>query len=190
MKTRVISAIVALAIVIPLFLLGGIPWGIAVAIVAALAYGEIVNLKESHHPLPNEIKILGFIGLEIITLSRFRVDFTEIGIRGRLNTDSIMKEVKIIQIHCNNLILRIVALQFDSNHPLDRFLEHTLHRGFCMFGIQLLSQLLGDGRSTTSALLSQNTAFDDSTRQCIEIDAGVLVETDVLCGHQRLHQGW
>ena len=80
MKTRVISAIVALAIVIPLFLLGGIPWGIAVAIVAALAYSEIVNLKESHHPLPNEIKILGFIGLEIITLSRFRVDFTELGI--------------------------------------------------------------------------------------------------------------
>ena len=80
MKTRVISAIVALAIVIPLFLLGGIPWGIAVAIVAALAYSEIVNLKESHHPLPNEIKILGFIGLEIITLSRFKVDFTELGI--------------------------------------------------------------------------------------------------------------
>ena len=80
MKTRVISAIVAIAIVVPLFILGGIPWAIGVAVVAALAYSEIVNLKGSHHPIPNEIKVLGFIGLEVITLSRFKVDFTEIGI--------------------------------------------------------------------------------------------------------------
>ena len=80
MKTRVISAIIAIAIVVPLFLLGGIPWAIGVAIVAALAYSEVVNLKGSHHPIPNEIKVLGFIGLEILTLSRFKVDFTEIGL--------------------------------------------------------------------------------------------------------------
>ena len=80
MKTRVISAAIAIAIVIPLFLLGGIPWAIGVAVVAALAYSEVVNLKGSHHPIPNEIKVLGFIGLEVIILSRFKVDFTEIGI--------------------------------------------------------------------------------------------------------------
>ena len=80
MKTRVISAIVAIAIVVPLFLLGGIPWAVGVAIVAALAYNEIVNLKESHHPFPNEIKVLGFLALEVLTLSRFKVDPTDIGL--------------------------------------------------------------------------------------------------------------
>ena len=57
MKTRVTSAAIAIAIVVPLFLLGGIPWAIGVAIVAALAYVEVVNLKESHSQLPSEIKV-------------------------------------------------------------------------------------------------------------------------------------
>ena len=58
---------------------------------------------------------------------------TEIRIRCRLDTDRIMKEVKIIQIHSNNLILRIIAFQLDGNYPLDRLLQHTFHCGLGMF---------------------------------------------------------
>jgi hypothetical protein len=58
---------------------------------------------------------------------------TEIGIRRSLDTNCIMKEVKIIQIHCNDFILRIIAFQFNSNHPFNRLLKQTLHRGFSMF---------------------------------------------------------
>ena len=45
MKQRVISAIVAAIIVIPLFLLGGWVFNAGVVALAALAYFEIINLN-------------------------------------------------------------------------------------------------------------------------------------------------
>ncbi len=69
MKTRVISAIIAIAIVIPFFILGGIPFAIAVGIVAGMAYIETLKLKESHKPYPTYIKVLGFLCLELIVFS-------------------------------------------------------------------------------------------------------------------------
>ena len=60
---------------------------------------------------------------------------TEIRVRRGLDTDGIVQEVKIIQVHRKNLILRIVALQLDGNHPLYRFLKDTLHRGARMLRI-------------------------------------------------------
>lgn len=75
MKQRVISAIVALAIVIPLFLLGKITWALGVAVVASFAYYETLGLKESHKPYPNYIKILGFLGVELITLNNYIIGY-------------------------------------------------------------------------------------------------------------------
>ena len=46
MKKRVISAIIVVAVFIPLFLIGGIPFGTAVGLVAALGFKEIIDLKE------------------------------------------------------------------------------------------------------------------------------------------------
>ena len=46
MKKRVISAIIVIAIFIPLFLIGGIPFGTAVGLVAALAFKEVLDLRE------------------------------------------------------------------------------------------------------------------------------------------------
>ena len=48
MKVRVISAIVAAAISIPLIILGGYFFAIGVCIIAALAYKEILDLRKSH----------------------------------------------------------------------------------------------------------------------------------------------
>lgn len=58
MKQRVISAAVALAIVIPLLILRGIPFAIGVGIVSILALKEILDLKTSHQALPNIIKFI------------------------------------------------------------------------------------------------------------------------------------
>ena len=68
MKKRVISAIVALAIVIPLFLLGGIAFRVGVALLAAQAFRETFNLKESHNPYPDFIKAMGLLGVELLVL--------------------------------------------------------------------------------------------------------------------------
>ncbi len=73
MKKRVITASLLVAIVVILFLL---PANIAryaiaagIAIVAALAYRETLDLKESHKPYPKLIKALGFICLELMVFN-------------------------------------------------------------------------------------------------------------------------
>ena len=68
MKTRVISAIVAAIIVVPLVLIGGWVFNLGVAVLAALGYLEIIKLKESHNNLPNIIRLFGFLALELVTL--------------------------------------------------------------------------------------------------------------------------
>lgn len=69
MKTRVISAIVALIIVVPLILLGGIYFEFGVCLLAALAYKEIVDLKKSHNELPPLMILFGLLGILFLVLS-------------------------------------------------------------------------------------------------------------------------
>ena len=76
MKQRVISAIIAAIIVIPLFLLGGWVFNIGVVILGALAYLEILKLKVSHNKIPNKVRIIGFLCLELIILSGFDIGFS------------------------------------------------------------------------------------------------------------------
>ncbi len=45
MKTRIITAVVALLIVIPLVLLGGIYFELLMCLVGALAFKEMIDLK-------------------------------------------------------------------------------------------------------------------------------------------------
>ena len=80
MKTRVISAIVALAIVIPLFLLGGIPFAVGVGMVSALAYKEIVELKESHNSYNLFTKIIGFIAYELLVFNGLKASYIYTGV--------------------------------------------------------------------------------------------------------------
>lgn len=48
MKKRIISAIVALIIVVPLIILGGKPYIIGVGILSVLALKELIDLKKHH----------------------------------------------------------------------------------------------------------------------------------------------
>lgn len=61
MKKRIISAIVALLIVIPLIIMGGIYFEIGLSIIAALAYKEIIDLPKSHGEIPNLMIGLGLV---------------------------------------------------------------------------------------------------------------------------------
>ena len=71
MKVRIISAIVALAIVIPLIYLGGYPFAVGCSIFSILGYIEILNLKKSHQPIPNIVKILGLVTLLYLVLGNY-----------------------------------------------------------------------------------------------------------------------
>ena len=69
MKKRVISAIVALAIALPIFIFGGILWKLAAVLLAVLAFKETINLKESHNKYPFYIQILAYALIVLIVLS-------------------------------------------------------------------------------------------------------------------------
>ncbi len=69
MKTRIVTAVIALLIVVPLVLLGGIYFKLLVCLIGALAFKEIIDLKKSHGNIPNTMVLIGLISLLSLILS-------------------------------------------------------------------------------------------------------------------------
>ena len=59
-----------------------------------------------------------------------------------------------------------------------------------LFRIKLLSQLLCDGTSTTRTGTPQQSSLNEGTTKGEEVDARMVVETDVLGGYQGMNQVW
>lgn len=66
MKQRVISAIVMLAIVIPVFILGGNIFKIAILLVAMLGLKEYLDIKETKKTLPILVKLVAYLFIPLI----------------------------------------------------------------------------------------------------------------------------
>ena len=58
MKQRVISAIVAIIIVVPLIIYGGIPFYIGVSILGLIGFYEMLKAKKTEKDIPNIMKIV------------------------------------------------------------------------------------------------------------------------------------
>lgn len=69
MKNRVISAAVIAAIIIPVLLIGGYVFDIAMLILSAMAYIEILDI-EKKDKTPNIMKVVGFAGIVILSFAR------------------------------------------------------------------------------------------------------------------------
>ncbi len=72
MKQKVITALIILAIVIPLIILGGIYFKVALGIVSVLAYKEIIDLKFKNTYMPNIIKFLGLIDILFLIFFKYQ----------------------------------------------------------------------------------------------------------------------
>ncbi len=70
MKKRVISAVIMLAIIIPLIYVGGYPYLVGISVISIFAYNEIVSLKKLKD-IPVIVKILGLISFIGIVLSQY-----------------------------------------------------------------------------------------------------------------------
>ncbi len=66
MKKKVLVALIMIAIIIPILLLGGIYFNISIFLISALAYKEIIDLEYDSKELPWLIKILGLGCFEYI----------------------------------------------------------------------------------------------------------------------------
>ena len=69
MKTRLISAVALLLLVIPVFLQGGILFTGAIIVVSMLVLKDFIDIKETKKKLPMFIKLLGYIFSVLIMLS-------------------------------------------------------------------------------------------------------------------------
>lgn len=66
MKTRIISAIVALLIFIPIFIKGGMLFDVAVFVLAVLGLKEFLEVKKSKKEMPFFIEFIAYISLGLI----------------------------------------------------------------------------------------------------------------------------
>lgn len=66
MKTRIISAIVALLIFIPIFINGGMIFDVAVFVLAVLGLKEFLDVKKSKKEMPFFIEFISYISLGLI----------------------------------------------------------------------------------------------------------------------------
>ena len=76
LKQRVISAIVALIIAIPIIILGGIPYYIGVIAVALIGYYELLRVRESERKISPIVKVLSalmYLLIVIVALSMLTV---------------------------------------------------------------------------------------------------------------------
>jgi len=80
MKKRLISAAIMLAIVIPLFIIGGKPFAVGVGFIGLLAFKEIVDLMEKDKKLPTIIKFIGAIAVLLMMYMSFDVHSIELGL--------------------------------------------------------------------------------------------------------------
>ena len=111
----------------------------------------------------------------------------KIGVCRRLDAHGIVQEVEIVEIESQDFLLGVVPFQFHGDDPLYRFLQLSLQRARCLFGIELLGKLLRDGTSTSGIGLTQDTALHDGTPQRTEVDARMLVESFILRGNECLY---
>ncbi|MBR3898376.1 MAG: phosphatidate cytidylyltransferase [Bacilli bacterium] len=68
MKIRVISALVALAIVIPLIISGGIAFDIGIFVIGMIALKEFLDIKASRKKIPIFIQLIAYIFMTLIVL--------------------------------------------------------------------------------------------------------------------------
>ena len=102
-----------------------------------------------------------------------------------------------IQIHIQNFILRIIALQFHGRNPLFQLYPHHLDlresgdaAGNVRARIQCLRKLLSDGAAASLTGIAQEQSFHRHTSKALKVNAGVLVEPHVLSSHGCLNKIW
>ena len=66
MQKRIISATVALAIFIPIFIIGGALFNVAVFILSVLGLKEFLDIKQSKKEMPLFIQFISYISLGLI----------------------------------------------------------------------------------------------------------------------------
>ncbi len=71
MKVRIISAFIAILILIPFVYIGGLPFLFIISIIGIQAYKEMLDLKVAHQEIPNIARFLGLVALLYLIMSNY-----------------------------------------------------------------------------------------------------------------------
>ena len=83
-----------------------------------------------------------------------------------------------------------MSLQLHGDNPLDRLLQQSLKGVAGLFGIDLLGELLGDGRTASGTRLLHDATLDDSSAKGNEVNTGMFVEAFVLGCYEGMDEVW
>lgn len=72
MKIRVLSAIILLAIFIPLLLIGGLPYSILMVLIALLGLHELLKIRKTKKSFPFFVELCAYIIVSFMTLSNYQ----------------------------------------------------------------------------------------------------------------------
>ena len=84
MKTRIISAAIALLIVIPIFYFGGFPYRLGVGILTVIGYTEFLMARENIKKIPNLVKVISYCSLftlfaiNVLNKNTFNINYREL----------------------------------------------------------------------------------------------------------------
>lgn len=118
MKTRIISAIIMLAIAIPLFLLGGWAYSILVLVLSVLATKELIGIRETKKEFPISMKLITYILVALMVL-----------LNTRMTSFSYSFDCRII---CGFFILYLLPMVFINDHD-----KYNINDAMFMMGIVL-----------------------------------------------------
>lgn len=72
MYKRIKSAIIMLIVIIPILIIGGIPYSLAVGLIACVAFKELIEIrKDKSNDYPNLLKIISIVCMLYLTYSNF-----------------------------------------------------------------------------------------------------------------------
>lgn len=77
MKQRVITAIVMIAICVPIVLYGGVPFNIAIALLGICGLYELINLREDNKKMPKIMKGVAYALVVLLILSKIDSSYTD-----------------------------------------------------------------------------------------------------------------
>lgn len=76
MKTRVLSAIVLIAVVVPLLIIGEVPFAVFMSILSLMGLYEIIKVRESRKKFPGILKFFAYIIVLVFCLNNYNaIDF-------------------------------------------------------------------------------------------------------------------
>ena len=108
MKKRVISAIIAFIIFVPIFLIGGITFNIAIYVLTLVGMREFMKVREKNHKYPNFIRLIAYL---MITFLYFKCT---------LNSDLIFNfNYKIVAGICLTLLTSVVLYHDEKVYNIE-----------------------------------------------------------------------